>query len=82
MLKYRAKQATAGMHNNRAWLTISKHVKEKGFMSRWQTLNPALLLTVHHYVLHACDAAACALLYRNLLSVIAVVVACALTDMQ
>lgn len=25
-------------------------VKEMGFMTKWQTLNPALLLTVHHYI--------------------------------
>ena len=55
-------------------------VKENSFMSTWQTLNPALLLTVRHYVSHAYDADTCALFDKNPLCVTAAVIACALTD--
>ena len=70
----------AGQSGDAQQQGMAYHFQDLSFMSRWQTLNPALLLTVHHYVLHAYDAGTCAVFDKILLRVTAVIIACALTD--
>ena len=59
-------------------------VQSMGFKSNWQTLHPALLLTVHHHhALYAQDASAYAILNKRVLRLMAAVhIACAFADVH